>query len=357
MTGLLHPAMAFGMALLGSLAAMPTAVAAGSRLGVMVRPRLFGRGDRWVCPLGGAALAMVASVVVLATGDGSRPIWALLAGGLALLALGLFDDRGRKGLSPGARLSIEGLVATAAWWAGLRPDFSAVPGMDLALTVFFLVAASNAFNLLDNMDGVAGATAVVSAAGILVLAALFGDPILAGLAAAVGGASLGFLHHNLAGRTVFLGNGGALFLGFVLGGAALMLPLPLSGPWSLAAAVTIMAVPAADTTLVILARTFAGRPVAEGGTDHASHRLVALGFTPLRSALAHATGAAVAAGSVGMAAGTGRPEVLIGALASFGVVGLGLLKVPVYEVDPAGTIEPTRSLVPALPSGVTTPRS
>jgi UDP-GlcNAc:undecaprenyl-phosphate GlcNAc-1-phosphate transferase len=254
-----------------------------------------------------------------------------LAGGVVLLALGAFDDHRREGLTTSARLGIESLVAAAVWWAGLRPDLSVVPGIDLVLTVFFLVAAANAFNLLDNMDGVAGSTAVASAAGIVVLASLFGDPLVAGFAATVGGAALGFLHHNLGGG-VFLGNGGALFLGFVLGGAALLLHVPLPGSWSIPAAVVIMAVPAADTTLVIIGRILARRPVTQGGTDHASHRLVAAGLSPVSAAASHAGAAAVAAVAVGAAAAYGRPEILLLVLVTFAGAGLGLLRVPVYPL-------------------------
>ena len=342
MSGVLQHAVAFGLALLGTLAATPVAVAAGSRLGVLVQPRLFGGGDRWVSPLGGAVLAVVACAVVPLAGNGSSSIWSLLAGGVALVALGVLDDHRREGLTARSRLGIESLVAAAVWWAGLRPDLSTVPVIDLVLTVFFLVGAANAFNLLDNMDGVAGATAVASAAGIVVLASLYGDPLVAGLAATVGGAALGFLHHNLGGGSVFLGNGGALFLGFVLGGAALMLHVPLPGRWGIPAAVVLMAVPAADTTLVIVARTLARRPVTQGGTDHASHRLVAAGLSPVGAAAGHAGGAAVAAVAVGVAAAHGRPEILLVVLVAFAGAGFGLLRVPVMKGAP-----PARSTGPA----------
>ena len=341
----LDPAASFSLALVGSVAVMPVAVALGPRLGLSVPPRLFGRADRPVSYLGGAALALTICSVIPAAVGLSRGSAALVVGALAALTLGIVDDRAAGDVAPSVRLTVEGLVAAAVWVAGFRPEISGVPPVDLALTVFVLVASANAFNLLDNMDGVAGATAAVTAGGIVGIALLAGQPKLAGLGAAACGASLGFLRKNLRSRTVFLGNGGALFLGFLLGGGALMLQLPLHRGWGLVAAVTVLAVPATDTLVVIVSRLVAHRALLEGGTDHVSHRLVRLGFTPRLAAAAHACAAGASSAAVAGAMVTGLTPILVAPLGLLALAALVLLRIPAYEA-----MEPRDAPAPRAPA-------
>jgi UDP-GlcNAc:undecaprenyl-phosphate/decaprenyl-phosphate GlcNAc-1-phosphate transferase len=325
------PAVTFSLALAGSMAVMPVAAAVGPRLGLSVAPRLFGRGQQPVSYLGGAALALTICAVIAGVVGLSRATGALVVGAVAVLALGMFDDGARGGIPPLARLAVEATVATGVWAAGLRPEISGVPVLDLALTIFVLVASANAFNLLDNMDGVAGATAAVTAGGIVGTALLLGQPRLAGLAAATCGASLGFLRRNLRSRTLFLGNGGALFLGFLLGGCALMLQMPLPRAWDLVAAATVVAVPATDTLVVVTSRLAARRPIFEGGTDHLSHRLVRRGLTPRLAVLGHAAASGVSAAAVLGVAVTASPLILVLPWGLLTIAAAKLLKIRMYE--------------------------
>lgn len=327
---------AFLLAWLWSAIAMPAAVDLGRRWGMVARPRLFGRRRRrTISYLGGLTLAGAATVGFLFAGGVPAGAGPVLAGGLLLLFLGFADDRStRGGLPPGFRLLIQALVATGAWWGGLRAGVFGAQWLDGLITVFFLVAAANAFNLLDNMDGVAGASAAVVAAGLFGLAALGGQHLVATLAASLCGASLGFLRHNLVRARVYLGDGGALFLGFLLGAAALKLRLPLPPPSGLVVLIAAFAVPAADTTLVILSRLLAGRPVFQGGVDHISHRLVRLGLSPRGAVVAHAGGSAVGAAAAAFAVVTGRPGAALAVIVVFAAAGLALLRVRVYEEEP-----------------------
>src|SRR5205085_8960331 len=274
--------------------------AAGRRLVVKVRPIQDGRGGPGDGYLGVVALVLVAGVGVVAAGD-VRQDGRLHAGGLALLGLGLLDDRrGPAGVGRGVRIVAEVCVAFAVWWTALRPH-AAAGALEGVLTVAGLVAAVNAFNLLDNMDGVCGATATAIALGLAALGLLAGRPGLSVLAAAAAGASLGFLRYNFGRARLYLGNGGATFLGLVLGVSAFRSGLSFGPGWGPVAALAILALPATDTAVVTLSRWLAARPVGKGGTDHLSHRLVRLRLSTRGVATVHGAAALAASGGVALA--------------------------------------------------------
>jgi UDP-GlcNAc:undecaprenyl-phosphate GlcNAc-1-phosphate transferase len=348
---------AFASSLLLGLGGMSLAHSLGHRFGMVSHPRLFGRGAPAVSHLGGAALAasvlgVILPLLLLAHGL-LREVGGLVAGALTLMVLGLIDDKITiGGLSPYLRLMVEASVAAAVWWAGVRATPTGNHWIDGCLTVFFLVAATNAFNLLDNMDGVAGSCAATIAAGLFALAALSGQYLVAILAAATVGASLAFLRHNFVDARVYLGNAGSMFLGFLIAAATLKLRLPLSQPWSYMAAIAVLAVPVADTSLVILSRWTAHRPLLTGAVDHLSHRLVLLGFSTRASALAHSLASAAGAAMVAVAVVLQRSEPVVIITASFAALTLPLLRVAVYETDPPEAIAgDTMSPVDALREG------
>jgi UDP-GlcNAc:undecaprenyl-phosphate GlcNAc-1-phosphate transferase len=334
---------AFAFSLLLGLGGMSLAYSLGHRFGMVSHPRLFGRGAPAVSHLGGAALAAsvlgVILPLLLLTHGLLKEVGALMAGALTLMVLGLVDDKVRVGgLSPYLRLMVEASVAAAVWWAGVRATPTGNNWIDACLTVFFLVAATNAFNLLDNMDGVAGACAATIAAGLFALAGLSGQYLVAILAAATVGASLAFLRHNFVNARVYLGNAGSMFLGFLIAAATLKLRLPLSQPSSYMAAIAVLAVPVADTSLVIISRWTARRPLLTGGVDHLSHRLVLLGLSTKASALAHCLASAVGATMVAFAVVLHRNTPVVFITALFAALTLLLLRVAVYETDPPEAI-------------------
>jgi UDP-GlcNAc:undecaprenyl-phosphate GlcNAc-1-phosphate transferase len=221
------------------------------------------------------------------------------------------------------------------WWAGLRSGVSTHLAVDAAVTVFVLVAGCNAFNLLDNMDGVAASTATATAAGLLFLGAIAKQPSTVVVAAALCGASLGFLRYNLVEARLFLGNGGALFMGFLLAGLALELRPP-GGPLRLLVPVCVMAVPALDTGMVLISRlAFKQRPF-QGGLDHVSHRLVTLGQPARRAAVMHGVAAVAGAAGGGLSIELARAEPAAIVLTAFTVAAIALLHVKVYEDSAAG---------------------
>jgi len=327
-----------------SLLAMSVAVWAGRRFGMMTYPRLFGRGREGVSYLGGlaVAVALIAAAITASWGDVPRPLEYVFAGAALLLLVGLADDRSRRGgLTPSSRVTIEVAIAAWLWWAALRPTITGSPWLDAVIVIFFLVAAANAFNLLDNMDGIAGATAAAAGAGLTALSLLSGQPLLALVAAAMTGACLGFLRNNLFVTRVFLGNGGSVFLGLVIAGMTLELNLPVQPPMRFVAAIAVLGVPAMDTSVAVLSRLMTRRSPFEGGTDHLSHRLLLLGASTRGAAVLHAWVSALGVMGVALTVLTGRFEPVVGFLGACVIAGVALLSVNVYR-------EPSRVTAKAL---------
>jgi UDP-GlcNAc:undecaprenyl-phosphate/decaprenyl-phosphate GlcNAc-1-phosphate transferase len=314
---------------------VPRARRAACRYGLTDRP---GRGkihQQAIPYLGGAAivLAVAGSISVL-------PAWtatgaAILVGGVIVGLVGLVDDV--RNLGPGVKLTAEAAAASVAVAGGVGVQLFGGP-LDDVLTVGWLVLVTNAFNLLDNMDGAAAAVAVCTSVMLLAMAIVGEQPLVIGLAGVVGGASLGFLIYNWHPATIYMGDTGSLFLGFILAAAVSTLRFPATRVAGGVAAV-LMVLPALfDTTLVVLSRVGARRPVCVGGTDHTAHRLLRLGVPPT-CVVAILGAASVAGGGLGVAVGRGVVPVgpALVAVLSVAVPSLAmLLRIPVYEEADAG---------------------
>jgi len=214
----------------------------------------------------------------------------LLLGGTAMSALGLWDDA--RQLSPRAKLIGQVVIAACAFAAGIRIDsVSLISGEPLpgwvsaGLTVFWLVGVTNAFNLIDGSDGVAAGSAVFAALALAVMLGLGGDPWGALIAITLAGALLGFLFFNFPPASIFLGDGGSLFLGFILG--ALGVVASQKAPAALAVAIPVVScgVPILDTLLAIVRRFLRCEPLFKPDRGHIHHRLRDLGLSPRRVAL------------------------------------------------------------------------
>jgi UDP-GlcNAc:undecaprenyl-phosphate GlcNAc-1-phosphate transferase len=279
MSPALRYALAFLVPLVVTVVLTPVAGKLARRLGILDHPseQKFHRDPTPY--LGGAAVAagLVSIVGLLTTGPSSQ-VLVILLGGLVLGVLGLMDDW--VTVRPSVKLLVQAAAGFALWFADVRAGLFGVEALDLALTVVWVVAVTNAVNLLDNMDGLTAGVSAVAAFTFFGVAAARGDYLVASFALAVAGASLGFLRHNLPPATIFLGDAGALMLGFLL--AALGLKLDLVGENGFvrsAVPVLIVGVPFFDTVLVIVDRLRGRRPVFRGGTDHSSHRLSVLGLS------------------------------------------------------------------------------
>lgn len=212
------------------------------------------------------------------------PFWlGLLAGSATAFAVGVVDDL--RPLRPLTKLAGQMVAATLLILSGIGVWLTGVYLLDAAISLFWFLAVTNALNLLDNMDGVAAGTAAIAAGFLAVLALLEGQAALFVVAISFVGATLGFLAHNYPPARIFMGDSGSLFLGLFLAGMALMPAPGLSRSLLaiLAAPALVLAIPLLDTTLVTVGRVLEGRPISQGGTDHTSHRLVALGASEERT--------------------------------------------------------------------------
>jgi UDP-GlcNAc:undecaprenyl-phosphate/decaprenyl-phosphate GlcNAc-1-phosphate transferase len=275
---------AFGIPFLVTLLATPFVARTAIRRGLVDRPAPHKSHLNPTPYLGGAALAAGLGVTGIVAAGGSLQIATILVCAVAIGVMGLVDDA--RGLQPPIKLAVEAGAAVALYVTGSGGGVFGSPIPDLLLTVVWVVVITNALNLLDNMDGLAPGVAAMSAVAFFVISAAHGHVLVASVAAALIGASLGFLPHNAPPARVFLGDGGSLFVGFVL--AALGLNLDLIGQGGVirvAIPLLALAVPLFDTTLVVIARLRDGRPIFRGGTDHASHRLAARGLSHLQVAL------------------------------------------------------------------------
>ena len=254
------------------------------------------RADRWHTRstplLGGSGIfaGMVAACGVAAAAGivpASRPLAGILGGCAILFAAGLVDDVFR--LPPLAKLAAQGGAAALVIWSGIRVQIVSNDIAATALAVVWLLGVTNAFNLLDNMDGLAASLATIACAFFAIDAfTIHPDHMVALVALAVCFACLGFLPYNLRLRrpaSVFMGDSGSQVLGFALGS------LGLASSWTVAGSTVatlllpllVLAVPILDTTLVTVVRLLEGRPVTQGGRDHTSHRLVYEGLSDKRA--------------------------------------------------------------------------
>ena len=250
-------------------------------------------------------LAGVGAAVAAGAVEPSRELAGVVAGATILFLAGLVDDV--RHLSPLAKLGAQGAAAVTAVASGLEVQLVGNDVLATAIALLWLVGITNAFNLLDNMDGLAATLAAI-ACGYFAVAAATDDPVnelVLAVALALGFACLGFLPFNLrpgAAAAVWMGDSGSQVLGFTLAA------LGLASSWTVAGTTTatvllpllVLAIPILDTALVTAVRLLERRPVTQGGTDHTSHRLVYYGLSEGR-AVALLALIAIAVGATGIA--------------------------------------------------------
>jgi UDP-GlcNAc:undecaprenyl-phosphate GlcNAc-1-phosphate transferase len=231
--------------------------------------------------MGGVAIyiAFIISLVLLGNRAYVREVVGILAGATLCSFVGLWDDR--SGLRPRTKLLVQAIASGILILSGVAVQLPWLGFLNILVTVVWVVGITNAMNLLDNMDGLCGGVALIAAAFFLLLAAMNGQYLVGALAAAVLGACIGFLVYNFNPATVFMGDSGALFLGFVLAAVGIKLRFPALSPnvsWMIP--IVVLGLPVLDTTLVTVSRLRRGlNPLTTPGRDHLSHRLVAQGMS------------------------------------------------------------------------------
>ena len=278
----------FGCALVFAIGATPVMRRAAPWLGVMDQPSGRKVHRRPMPRLGGAAIygAFILALLLLGTRYNIHELVSILLGATLVSFFGLWDDR--WGLRPLLKLAGQILAALVLVYSGVRVGVFPWPALNVGVTVFWVVGITNAMNLMDNMDGLAGGVGGIAAAFFVLLAAMNGQYLVGALAAALLGACLGFLIYNFNPASIFMGDTGALFLGFMLAAVGIKLRFPANVDivtWMVP--VMTLALPIFDTTLVVISRLRRGlNPLTTPGKDHLSHRLVMLGFTQREAVMA-----------------------------------------------------------------------
>lgn len=280
----------FFVALTVSTLATPIARRFAIRLGVVDMPGARKIHASPIPLLGGAAVYLAFVLAVLLLGGDHPPGFlrqpaAILVGGTLVAAVGFWDDSRGKRLGPLPKLVAEVLGAAILIWAGVQVEFLHQPELNVAVTVLWVVGITNAVNFLDNMDGLSTGVASVAAAFLFLLAITNGQFLVASMSAALLGAALGFLRYNFvltgpSGKaTIFIGDMGALFIGFVLAALGIKLRFDNTDQVTWMIPILVLGLPIFDTSLVTISRLRRRVAPYVGGRDHFSHRLVTLGLT------------------------------------------------------------------------------
>lgn len=329
---------AFVVSLAMALGLTPLALRIALRRQVLDHPGDYKTQESPVPYLGGLAIVVAFSgAILLATlispPPGGVPELATLLGMAILLSfVGLGDDI--RGFHPLPRLGVEVGAAVIIWWSGVGITLFESSFASGLLTVLWIVGITNAFNLLDNMDGLSAGIAAIASATFFVLAVVNGQTAVAGLSIALCGCALGFLRSNLHPARIYMGDAGSLFFGFMLAVIGIKLHFEAPREITFMVPVLVLGVAILDTTLVVASRLVHRLNPFSGGRDHISHRLVFVGI-PVRSAVALIYAAGIALGWVAIVMSRldlATGFILMGfvvAVAAFAGVMLSL--VPVYE--------------------------
>ncbi|HEX8702861.1 MAG TPA: MraY family glycosyltransferase [Myxococcaceae bacterium] len=237
------------------------------------------------------ALFLVDSGVGMLFRSHEELVWGLFCGGAAVAMLGLYDDL--QGAGARLKFGIQFGVALALYGLGFRVEMIANPfGAEISLgvlslpfTLLWIVGVVNALNLIDGLDGLAGGVAFFGVGTNFILSLVRGDVVMCLLMAALAGAILGFLVFNFNPASIFMGDTGSMFLGFVL--AAVSLKTSTKSGTAVAMLVPIMALglPIMDTLLAMIRRSMLGRPMFSADKEHIHHRLMSRMVLSHRSAV------------------------------------------------------------------------
>ncbi len=252
--------------------------------------------DRWhkrpTGLLGGVSIFFTLMVVwqlasfVFGYNASIKPLLPLALGAIAIFSLGLVDDIFE--INPQHKLVGQVIIASLLVFFGFQISWFESKTANLVISIFWIVGITNAFNLLDNMDGLSAGVAFIAGLFLfLPLVSYGGGSILPALLflSIYLGSLLGFLIYNFNPASIFMGDSGSLLIGFLLAGLTTDASGLIAGPQSghlasiLVVPILILFIPILDTAFVSLMRKLSGRPISIGGRDHSSHRMVAIGFS------------------------------------------------------------------------------
>jgi UDP-GlcNAc:undecaprenyl-phosphate GlcNAc-1-phosphate transferase len=228
----------------------------------------------------------------------------MFAGGIVVVLLGVYDDV--RGADAYTKLLVQLAVSLLVYAGGVRVEEIGNPfggpiqlgWLSLPVTVVWIVGVVNAMNLVDGLDGLAGGVALVALSTIFVVAVAHEQALMMLFCATLGGAVLGFLFYNFNPASIFMGDTGSMFLGYIL--AVSSVKTGYKSSTAITVVSVVLAFPILDTVLALVRRAASGRPLFHGDNEHIHHRLLALGLSHRKAVLA-LYGASVVMGLVTLA--------------------------------------------------------
>src|SRR3989440_2606722 len=280
LSNLIPPAVSFALALMLT----PVVRALARRWGFVAKPKT----DRWhkrpTAMMGGVAIWLAVAGTYLVLVPHTPQGWVVVGAASFLFLVGLVDDW--LHVKPYQKLIGQVIGAAIVVNYGLVLPWTRSLPVNMLITIFWLIGITNAINLLDNMDGLATGIAAIASCFLTFNFLTGGQMTEAVMMAVFAAALLGFLIYNSNPASIFMGDSGSMFIGLFLAGAAL---INVSGGRSrsfvpvLAVPILVLFIPIFDTTFVTILRKLSGRAASQGGRDHTSHRLVALGMSERRA--------------------------------------------------------------------------
>jgi UDP-GlcNAc:undecaprenyl-phosphate GlcNAc-1-phosphate transferase len=274
---------------------IPDVKTIGLRLGIVDRPNARKIHQDPVVRVGGVSIfvgTLTALTIVWRLGgflsvspEKEWEFWGVTLGSIAFFFIGLADDL--FNLSPISRLIMQLAVASVSWFMGVRIDFLSIPfgslihidWISLPVTVIWLVGMANAINWIDGVDGLAAGVSGIAAVVMLIVTLFMNQPAAALIAAALAGGALGFLRYNFNPAQIFMGDGGAYFMGFTLAGIGVIGLVKGTAITAVLLPYLILAVPILDMSAVIFSRISKGKSPFIADKSHLHHWLLKAGIS------------------------------------------------------------------------------
>lgn len=288
----------FLMAFFIALATTPLAMKIAPRIGAIDIPKDGRRMHTKAIPrFGGMAIFLGAEIAMLVFLHDSPRIMAAVFGGACIYALGVVDDL--KNLDAKLKFAVQMLIAIMMYMMGLKIEFISRIGMEenyhlgavlcFVVTVLWIVGITNTINLIDGLDGLAAGVAAIAALSIAYVAyihgTIYGFMIVCIAMMALAGGCLGFLPYNFSPAKIFMGDGGSLYLGFMLATMSVVGPLKQSTVITIIVPVFVMGIPIFDTFFAIFRRLINHKPIMQADRGHLHHRLIESGYGQRRAVL------------------------------------------------------------------------
>lgn len=280
----------FFIAMVISFALTPLVKRLAVKLGIIDIPKDARRVHNKPIPLiGGLAIYISFTVMLIGTGIFTKEKLALLIGGTIILIGGLLDDK--YDLRPVQKLIFQISGALVLIFMGVEINLLTNPftkyisflnlekWLSIPVTLFWIVGVTNAFNLIDGLDGLSSGLALISSVSMLIVSMITGRDESVLLNSILSGAILGFLPYNFNPASIFLGDTGAQLLGFLLSSIAVIGAVKSATAITLAVPIIVLGVPIYDTAFAIIRRKINGKPIMQADKGHIHHRLLAMGFS------------------------------------------------------------------------------